>query len=86
MALKNKRSSGGPSQGGNKVAPSFIGQPPQAGVLATQKLSKRRSAGAVETIEARLERKATVADTKTLVTESLGQMTREKRHKLLYGG
>ncbi len=52
---------------------------------ATKKVSTRRRERAVETIEARLERKAAVADTQTAATGSLGQMTREKRHKLLYG-
>ena len=37
------------------------------------------------TIESRLVKKALVADTRTFMTKSLGQLTREKRHKLLYG-
>ncbi len=53
--------------------------------VAAKKAPKPPRAVAVETIEARLTRKATVADTKTFTSESLGQMTREKRHKLLYG-
>jgi hypothetical protein len=40
----------------------------------------------VETIEARLARKAKIADAQTAAaTPSLGQMTTEQRHKLLYG-
>jgi len=38
----------------------------------------------VETIEARLDRKAVVADTQTYSTPSLGQLSIEQRHKLLY--
>jgi hypothetical protein len=53
-----------------------------AGVIG--KVAKRPGAVAVETIEARLERKAAIADGQTAPTESLGRMTREKRHKLLY--
>ena len=39
-----------------------------------------------ETIEERLEGKAADADLNALATTSLGQMSREERHKLLYGG
>ena len=39
----------------------------------------------LETIEARLERKASEADGKVFATKSLGQMSREERHRLLYG-
>ena len=85
MALKSKRPAAGASRGGKKTTLSFTGKMHSAGVTAAKKYSKRRRTVAIETIEARLERKATVADTKTFVTESLGQMTREKRHKLLYG-
>ena len=85
MALKSKRPAAGASQGAKKKTLSFTGKMHYAGVLTAKKSSKRRRAVAVETIEARLERKATVADTKTFATKSLGQMTREKRHKLLYG-
>jgi hypothetical protein len=46
---------------------------------------KRGSAAPAETIEARLDRKATIADGRTFSTKSLGQMSREQRHKLLYG-
>jgi hypothetical protein len=45
---------------------------------------KSRAAVPVETIEARLDRKAVVADTQTCSTPSLGQMSVEQRHKLLY--
>jgi len=86
MALKSKRPSAGASRDGKKTTLSFSGKMHYAGiVLATKKSSKQHRAVAVETIEARLARKAVVADTRTFATESLGQMTREKRHKLLYG-
>ena len=83
MALKSKRPSLVGSRGSKKRTFSFSGKMRCAGVLVA---TKRRRATSVETIEARLERKAEVADTKTFVTKSLGQMTREQRHKLLYGG
>jgi hypothetical protein len=61
-------------------------KPPSLGASGSGPGKKTlRTAASVETIEARLERKATLADTKTFATTSLGQMTREKRHKLLYG-
>jgi uncharacterized protein YaiL (DUF2058 family) len=85
MALKSKRPAAGATRGGKKTTLSFTGKMQYAGVLTTKKSPKRRRAIAVETIEARLKRKATVADTKAFATQSLGQMTREKRHKLLYG-
>ncbi len=56
-----------------------------AGVPTKKKSSKPPRAATVETIEARLKRKATAADTQSFATDSLGQMTREMRHKLLYG-
>jgi hypothetical protein len=83
MVLKSRRPSAGASRG-SKIA-SFMGKVHYAGVPVTKKSPKRRRAIVVETIEARLERKANIADTKTFATDSLGQMTREKRHKLLYG-
>jgi len=46
---------------------------------------RKRPAEAVETIEARLDRKAAIADGKMFATESLGQLSREQRHKLLFG-
>jgi hypothetical protein len=85
MSLKSKRPSGGPSQNGNTGTQSFTGKVHAAGVQATAHVSKPRGAVSVETIEARLNRKAEVADTKTFATKSLGQLTREQRHKLLYG-
>lgn len=86
MTLKSKRPLTGASRGGKKTTLSFSGKVHHAGVVpATKKPSKQRRVVAVETIEARLVRKAAVADTKTFATESLGQMAREKRHKLLYG-
>jgi hypothetical protein len=85
MALKSKRPAAGASRGGKKTTLSLMGKMHYSGALTTKKSSKRSRAVAVETIEARLERKATVADSKTFTTDSLGQMTREKRHKLLYG-
>jgi hypothetical protein len=85
MALKSKRPATGASRGGKKTTLSFTGKMQHADVLTTKRTLKRSRAVAVETIEARLVRKATVADTKTFATKSLGQMTREKRHKLLYG-
>lgn len=85
MALKSKRPAADVSRGGKKTTISLAGKMLYAGVPTTKKSSKPRREGAVETIEARLQRKATEADTKTFATKSLGQMTREKRHKLLYG-
>ena len=85
MALKGKRPAAGASRGGKKATLSLPGKTPYAAVRTTKKSSKRNAAVAVETIEARLERKATEADTKTFAIKSLGQLTREKRHKLLYG-
>ncbi len=85
MALKSRRPPAGASWGGKKATLSSLGKRHDAGAGATKKSSKQPRAVAVETIEARLERKATVADTQTFGTESLGQMTREKRHRLLYG-
>lgn len=40
---------------------------------------------AEETIEDRLQRKAVFADRHSVTGKSLGQMSREQRHKLLYG-
>lgn len=86
MALKSKRPSAGASGDGKKIAPSLSGKMHYAGVVpTTKKSSKQRRTVAVETIEARLARKAAIADARKFATESLGQMTREKRHKLLYG-
>lgn len=85
MALKSKRSAADTSRGGKKKTPSFTGKMRNAGGMATETTQKQHHAVAVETTEARLERKATVADVETFATESLGQMTREKRHRLLYG-
>jgi hypothetical protein len=85
MALKSKRPSAEAKRGGTKTTPSIIGKMHYAGAVATKKSPKRLRAEAVETIEARLDRKATVADNTAFASESLGQMTREKRHKLLYG-
>jgi hypothetical protein len=74
MALKSKRPSAGATQGHEQISLSRASRMPYSG-----------GAEAIETIEARLERKATVADTRTFAPESLGQTTREKRHKLFYG-
>jgi hypothetical protein len=83
MALKSKRPATGASRGRKKTSLSFTRKLHAADASTVKKSSERREA--VETIEARLERKAAVADTGTFATESLGQMTREQRHKLLYG-
>ena len=83
MALKSKRPATGASRGRKKTTLSFTRKLHTADASTVKKSSERREA--VETIEARLERKAAVADTGTFATESLGQMTREQRHKLLYG-
>jgi uncharacterized protein YaiL (DUF2058 family) len=85
MALKSKLPLAGASRGGKTTTLSLSGEMQPAGVLAAKKSPKRRRTVAVETIEARLAGKAEVADTKAFATMSLGQMTREKRHKLLYG-
>ena len=45
----------------------------------------RPGAVQVETNEARLESKAAASDEKTFAGRSLGQMTRQERHKLLFG-
>ena len=45
----------------------------------------RPGAVQVETIEARLESEAAASDEKTFAGRSLGQMTRQERHKLLFG-
>jgi len=85
MALKISQPPAGAGKAGNQntvsLAPSIL----STGVMATKKFVKPGRTVDVETIEARLERKATVADTKKFDSTSLGQMTREKRHKLLYG-
>jgi hypothetical protein len=86
MAFKSRRPSAGAGRDGKKTTISVISKTHDAGVLATKTLAKRRRAASVESIESRLERKAVVADSKTFATKSLGQMTREQRHKLLYGG
>jgi len=39
----------------------------------------------VETIATHLDRKANIAEGQTFTTKILGQMSREQRHKLLYG-
>jgi len=85
MALKSKRSAAGANLGGKNAALAPTGKLHPAGVLATKTLSERPLIAKVETIEARLERKATLADKETFTTKGLGQMTREQRHKLLYG-
>jgi len=56
-----------------------------AGTSPGKTVATRGPAASEETIEARLDRKATIADGQTSVTRSLGQMNREQRHKLLYG-
>ncbi len=76
MALKSKRPSVGAKRRGKKTTHPF---------LAVKTSPEQQQDLAVETIEARLARKAADADTTTFATPSLGQMTREKRHKLLYG-
>jgi len=81
MALRKiKRPTGpGANRGGKK-----------AGVMAFASTADRkaavgrRQAAQAETIEARLDRKAAVADTQTYTTPSLGQLSPEQRHKLLY--
>jgi hypothetical protein len=47
--------------------------------------ARKPRTASVETIEARLDRKAAIADGKMFAAESLGQLSREQRHKLLYG-
>jgi hypothetical protein len=85
MALKSKRPSSGAGPGGKTTTVSRTGKMRHASVTVTGDSSQRDRPVAVETIEARLERKATAADTTTFVTDSLGQMTRDRRHRLLYG-
>ena len=86
MTLKSKQPPAAPSRDGTYASRSSVSDRHSAGfVLATKKLLRQRRVSSVETIEARLVRKAKIADTKAFANESLGQMTREKRHKLLYG-
>ena len=59
--------------------PSMAVSPRRKKPVAPAKLAQ------VETIESRLERKAVAADVRTAGTQSLGQISREQRHKLLYG-
>lgn len=56
-----------------------------AGSVLTGSPARHRRVASVETIEARLDRKAADGDSREATTESLGQMSREQRHKLLYG-
>ncbi len=55
-----------------------------AGAPAAKTVAKRGLATSAETIEAHLDRKAAIADGQTFATKSLGQISREQRHKLLY--
>ena len=56
-----------------------------AGAPRAKAVANREPATSAETIEARLDRKAAIADGQRPATKSLGQMSREQRHKLLYG-
>ena len=85
MALKSKRPSTGSSLGGIPPLVSPTSDRHRGGGGLTSQTPSKPSVVKVETIEARLERKAVVADTKAGASESLGAMTRETRHKLLYG-
>jgi hypothetical protein len=86
MALKSKRpTAAGASRGGLKFTHSHAGKVLNQGHYLMKTPGRGRRTAPAETIEARLERKAAVADTKAFATKSLGQMTREQRHKLLYG-
>jgi hypothetical protein len=85
MAIKSKQPPARPSDLGETVAPSPMEKALEARARASKTLAQGHAPAEVETIEARLERKAAVADTQTLSGNSLGQMTREQRHRLLYG-
>ncbi len=85
MALKSKPPSAGVSLGGEKTTVSRVINTDAAVDPGTKTPLTRRKLVPVETIEARLEREAAVADTTTFATKSLGQMSLEQRHKLLYG-
>jgi len=69
----------------------MIGHTPIAGTVLLTDVPPRKTATKrgplpmTETIEARLDRKASIADDRTFATKSLGQRSREQRHKLLYG-
>lgn len=56
-----------------------------AAAMAARARRQSKLVAVLETTEARLERKAAVADRKIFTTRSLGQMSRSERHKLLYG-
>jgi hypothetical protein len=72
---------GGKKAGAYKAARS--GSQSAGTTLATTRHARPRQP--VETIEARLGRKAAAADEAVFVTKSLGQMSRAERHKRLFG-
>jgi hypothetical protein len=74
-----------PGRGGVHVDTSFSPRESGTGALAEKAARERRVKAPTETIEARLTRKAAVADGKSFPAKSLGQISRERRHKLLYG-
>lgn len=69
---------------GNRVGVRVVRTSGNSGSAASG-LVVRQGVVAEETIEDRLERKAAVADTHAVAGTSLGQMSREQRHKQLYG-
>jgi hypothetical protein len=71
--------------------PHYVSKQSAAGDAGTSgkkavraKRAAARAPAPQETIEARLDRKAAVADSQGLATKSLGRMSRAERHKLLY--
>ncbi len=76
----------GTNRGGSKSGHALpAGRTLFAGAPGAKAVAKRGPSASAETIEARLDRKAAIADGQTFATNSLGQMSREQRHKLLYG-
>ena len=57
----------------------------RAGTSTGTGLRRQAKVPPVEDIEGRLERKGADADGRPFATTSLGQMSREERHRLLYG-
>lgn len=89
MAFK-KRTVAEDIRGGKKLVGgaymAFSGRSASSGAFSVVHARKRgRAVVPTETIEARLERKATEADGKVFATKSLGQMTYEERDNLLFG-
>jgi len=81
MALKSKPPASDAHHGGKPIQHDVASN----GAPDTKAAARRRQAEETETIEARLDRKAASADGRVFATTSPGQMTREQRHKLLYG-